>query len=173
MLPSKRNVEILQKRFQQLDNSIAESFARLKKDLAKQTAEIEALKTTIRKHEELIAEFQNRGNTKQNARPMQNPTAILSPLHYDILKRLMILQMESKRRTISLRELAAELYPNKAYDTIKATLSEYVARIHRQRLVEKIHAGKLYLSYTEKALQYADDHRLNLMRSLISIPAQN
>ena len=64
MLSATRNVETLQKQFQQLDNSIAESFARLKKDLAKQAAEIEDLKAIISKHEELIAELQNRKTSK-------------------------------------------------------------------------------------------------------------
>jgi DNA-binding response OmpR family regulator len=172
MVSTNRAVRALQKQILQLDNSIAESFARLKKDLAKQAAEIEAIKSIIRKHEEVIVQFQNR-QTPKDTKPTQHHTTQLSPLHFHILKRLMILQMESKRRTISLRELAAELYPNKAYDTTKATLSEYVARLHKQGLVEKVYAGKLYLSYTEKALQYADSQRINLMRSLISIPAKS
>jgi DUF438 domain-containing protein len=167
MLSAKRDVEILQRRFQQLDNSISESFARLKKDLAKQAAEVESLKSIIKKHEDLIAELQKNGKSGQEAKP-KHPPAILSPLHYDILKCLMILQMESKRRTISLRELAAELYPNKAYNTIKTTLSRYIDELHRNGLVEKIRRYRLYISYTEKALSYADNERLSRMKDLIS-----
>jgi hypothetical protein len=168
MVSTNRAVRTLQKQILQLDNSIAESFARLKKDLAKQGTEVEALKSIIKKHEDFIAELQNREKPKQDTRPKQNPTAILSPLHYDILKRLMILQIESKRRTISLRELAAELYPNKAYNTIKTTLSRYIDELHRNGLVEKIRRYRLYISYTEKALSYADSERLSRMRDLIS-----
>ena len=167
MVSANRAVRALQKQILQLDNSIAESFDRLKKDLAKQAAEIEALKSIIRKHEEVIAQFQNR-QTPKDTKPTQHHTTQLSPLHFHILKRLMILQMESKRRTISLRELAAELYPNKAYNSIKTTLSRYIDELHRNGLVEKIRRYRLYISYTEKALSYADSERLSRMKELIS-----
>lgn len=165
MLAAKRDIEILQRQFQQLDSSISESFARLKQDLAKQAAEIEALKSIIRKHEELIAQLRNGGKPKLHN---SHPTVTLSPLHYDILKRLMLLQMESKRRTISLRELAAELYSSKPYGSIKTTLSRYVDVLHRNGFVEKVRRYRLFISYTEKALSYADSERLSRMKDLIS-----
>ena len=167
MVSANRAVRALQKQILQLDNSIAESFDRLKKDLAKQAVEIEALKSIIRKHEEVIVQFQNR-QTPKDIKPTQHHTTQLSPLHFHILKRLMMLQMESKRRTISLRELAAELYPNKTYGSIKTTLSRYIDELHRNGLVEKIRRYRLYISYTEKALSYADGERLSRMKDLIS-----
>ena len=69
-----------------------------------------------------------------------------------------------------MRDLATELYPHKAYGIIKATLSEYIKRLHQEGYVEKMLSGRLYLSYTEKALQFADDQRLNRMKELISMP---
>ena len=82
----------------------------------------------------------------------------------------MVIQVESGRQNVNMRELATELYPHKTYSIIKATLSEYIKKLHQYGFVKKIHKGRLYLSYTEKALQFADDQRLNMMRELISKP---
>lgn len=97
----------------------------------------------------------------------------LTPLQIEVLKRLMVLQLESNRRGLSMRELAFELYPDKAYTQIKSTLSEAVTQLHQATLIEKMRMGRLvFVSYTEKALQYADEARLNRMKDLISKPWQ-
>ena len=75
-------------------------------------------------------------------------TAGLAPLHLELLKRLMLLQMESGKRYLSMRDLTTELYPHKEYATIKATLSEYIKRLHEEGFVEKRHQGRLYQSLT-------------------------
>jgi len=111
--------------------------------------------------------------TERSANHRTTETSRLTPLHVEILKRLMIIQMESGRRSVSMRDLASELYPQKAYATIKATLSEYNKRLHQEGFVEKMNRGRLYLSYSEKALQFADDQRLNHMKQLISKPWQS
>ena len=94
------------------------------------------------------------------------------PSHFDILKRLMILQMESGKRTVSMRELAEELYPQKPYTSIKTTLSRYIKRLGQNGLIGKMQKGRLYLSYTEKALEFADRAWLNRMKELISMPME-
>jgi hypothetical protein len=71
-----------------------------------------------------------------------------------------------------MKELAAEVYPAKEYGKIKSTLSEYIKVLHQSGLVEKVQKEKLYLSYTEKALQYADEQRIIRMREIISTPIQ-
>ena len=109
-------------------------------------------------------------STQRSTCTHQKQSAGLTPLHMEILKRLMILQTESGRRTISMKDLASELYPHKAYSTIKATLSEYIKRLHLEGFVEKAQKGRLYLSYTEKALQFADNQRLKRMKDLITRP---
>lgn len=97
----------------------------------------------------------------------------LSALHLEILKRIMLLQMETGKRCITMKELAAEIYPTKEYSKIKSTMSEYIKSLHQSGLVEKVQKEKLYLSYTEKALQYADEQRISRMKEIISTPIQN
>jgi len=43
-----------------------------------------------------------------------------------ILQRLIALQLENNVRAISMRQLTDELYPNKEYNAVKSTLSEYL-----------------------------------------------
>ena len=94
----------------------------------------------------------------------------LTNLHFELLKRLMILQVESGKRGITLRELATDMYPEKPYSQVKSTLSEYVKRLHEVDLVSKVRRGKLLVSYTHHALQFAESHRINRMKQLIAVP---
>ena len=80
--------------------------------------------------------------------------------------------METGKRCITMKELAAEVYPTKEYSRIKSTMSEYIKSLHQSGLVEKVQKEKLYLSYTEKALQYADEQRISRMKEIIATPIQ-
>lgn len=174
MIPSMRTIRGLQSRFEQLDKALSVSFANLKRDLAAQAEEIAALKTKAREHDRAIRKLEEQiGQTqepysKDIQRSEERRPLALSPLNLRILKHLMLLQVESGRRVISLRELAEELYPQKPYASIKTTMSRYIKRLEQKGLIKKTYNGRLYLSYTEKALEFADSERLNRMRELIS-----
>jgi len=186
----------LQKQLQQLDAAVRNSFSNLKRDLSNQAESLESLKSRLSKQEKVnrqlnrdiaVLQKQMKDTTGQHREVSRESDKVLgvhsvsrkqdikrlTALHIQILKRLMILQMESGRRSISMRDLASELYPQKAYATIKATLSEYIKRLHQEGFVEKMNRGRLYLSYSDKALQFADDQRLNNMKQLISKPWQS
>ena len=178
----------LQKQLKELDSALSISFSRLKSDLSNQEKKLEDLKSRFTEQErinnqlkeEILKLKQSREPKVLGERPVKStersvsvrrtPNAGLTPLHLELLKRLMLLQMENGRRAVSMRELAAEVYPTKEYARIKSTVSEYVGKLHNAGLVEKMQKGRLYLSYTEKALQYADEQRLNRMKELISKP---
>ena len=185
----------LNKQLQQLDSALSTSFANLKRDFLEQETTIEELKARIAKQDKVlkqlsaksaeqdkitihlsaeIAKLMKPSKLKSPKTPVRNTPAQsstgLTALHLKLLKHLMILQLESGRRYVSMGELASELYPEKSYGTIKATLSEYIKKLHQQGFVEKIRRGKLLLSFTENALQFADNQRLNRMRELISEP---
>ena len=116
--------------------------------------------------------FGNRSvkSTERSVSVRRKPNAGLTPLNIQMLKTLILLQMENSKRGISMRELAAEIYPSKPYPKIKSTLSEYVKKLHQTGLIEKHLSGRLFISFTQKALEYADEHRLNKMNKLISEP---
>ena len=169
-------MEQLKSRFAEqdkIDEQLSEDIAALKREHA--TPKDEMLCDVS--DGERDAQMTTRGSTKHPQKSIQQESSQQAPmakgltaLHMEILKCLMVLQVESGRRNINMRELAAELYPHKTYSIIKATLSEYIKKLHQYGFVEKLHKGRLYLSYTEKALQFADDRRLNMMRELISKP---
>ena len=184
----------MEKRLQQLDSALRTSFANLKRDFLAQEKTIEELKAKVAKQDKALkllnaksAEQEKVTNylsaeiaklKRKLSKPKSYKTPIrktfaqsslaLTPLHLQLLKHLMILQLESGRRYVSMRELATELYPEKPYGTIKATLSEYIKKLHQQGYIEKIRKGNLFLSFTENALQFADNQRINRMRELIS-----
>ena len=110
-------------------------------------------------------------STERSVTVLRTPNS-LSALHLEILKRIMLLQMETGKRCITMKELAAEVYPTKEYSRIKSTMSEYIKSLHQSGLVEKVQKEKLYLSYTEKALQYADEQRISRMKEIIATPIQ-
>ena len=178
----------LQKQLQQLDRNLRAAFSNLRNDISRHTERLEHMEVRIAKLEDITKKRMeyNTSTEKPKAHPKvfasrsvrsvkrsvsvrQTPNS-LTALQSEILKRLMVLQMESGKRAISMRDLAAEVYPTKEYANIKSTLSEHISKLHRARLVEKISSGKLYLSYTELALQYADQQRLSRMKELISEP---
>ncbi|MFC1714631.1 hypothetical protein ACFL6S_13270 [Candidatus Poribacteria bacterium] len=179
MISTRRSLEDLQQQLQQLDSALKTSFANLRRDFLEQERTIEELKIKIAKQEEIsehlttqIAELKREpSKSKSPVRKTSTQSSLaLTPLHLQILKHLMILQLESGRRNVSMRELASELYPNKAYSSIKTTVSKYIKELSREGFIEKINKARLFVSYTEKALRYADDTRLNRMRDLISKP---
>jgi len=170
----------IQKQLQNLDSVLSTSFANLKRDFLAQQKTIEKLngKSTEQGKimEFLTAEIAKLKQKPPRPKPLKSPVRKasnqsspgLTPLHLQILKHLMILQFESGRRHIGMRELATELYPQKEYRKIKTTLSRYVNDLNGNGLVEKFLKYRLYISYTEKALRYADSERISRMKELIS-----
>jgi hypothetical protein len=153
----------------------------LLRDMAElQQAHITSLKQSLKQEilEELTTKPKKKVSTTENQAISQGlksgqssgseGVVGLTALHIKILKRLMILQMEGRKRYLSMRVLASDLYPDKGYVSIKTTLSKYIKRLSQKGLVDKRSQGRLYLSYTEKALQFADSERLNRMKELIS-----
>lgn len=110
-------------------------------------------------------------STERSVTVLRTPNR-LSALHLEILKRIMLVQMETGKRCITMREIASEVYPTKEYGKIKSTMSEYIKSLHQSGLVEKVQKEKLYLSYTDKALQYADEQRISRMKEIIATPIQ-
>ena len=145
MLAARRSIEDMQDRLRQLDKALSASFANLKRDLAAQAEEIAGLKSKIKENERAIRQLAERtGQTQEQPSGKDTqlleecPTSLmLSPLNLRILKHLMLLQVESGRRIISMRELAEELYPQKSYASIKTTLSKYLKRLGQKGLIEK------------------------------------
>ncbi len=176
---SERRLGILNKRLQLLDEGLKVSFSNLKHDLVDQAKVIKDLQSRLVEQEKISKQLATRidklRDGKQSTKSKECNQSVtrkeilnLSSLHFDILKRLMLIQVESGRRRISMRDLASEIYPQKPYDSIKSTLSKYIEALHRNGFVEKLRGYRLYLSYTESALQYADNERLNRMKELIT-----
>lgn len=191
---------IIQKQLQIMDKSLRISFTNLKVDISSHSNSLETLNSKIKEQDVLIRQLISEMSIlKEHKHPIKTESQLqmeqktfgersvssvdrsvsvlrtsngLAPLHLELLRKLMLLQVENGSRGITMRELATEVYPNREYASIKSTLSEYIKELQQAGLVEKIQNRKLYISYTEKALQYADQQRINRMKELISIPIQ-
>lgn len=68
-----------------------------------------------------------------------------------IFYRLALLLRESGQEWITIKNLATDLYPNKPYDQVRSTASEYVNILIESGLLEKRRRGKhTYVAVTEK-----------------------
>ena len=113
-----------QKQLQQLDSALSTSFANLRRDFLVQQETIEKLKARIAKLEQKHA-TKPRSPKSPIGKIAAKSGLDLTPLHLQILKHLMILQLESGRRNVSMKDLASELYPQKEYRNIKTTLHDF------------------------------------------------
>ncbi len=88
----------------------------------------------------------------------QQPRSILDDLtetQRAIFLRLAAFQRESGQEWTSLKALAHDIYPDKLYDKVRSTLSEYVGLLIDTGLIKKTRRGKqTYLAVTQKGQQY-------------------
>jgi hypothetical protein len=190
----------IQKQLQRMDKALISSFANLKHDISSHRKSLELLNSRIAEQDKLLDQLINEmsvlkeqkqtlktesqqqteqvvfgersvSSVKCSEGVLRTPNS-LTPLHLELLRKLMLLQVENGSRGITMRELAVEVYPDREYASIKSTLSEYIKELHQAELVEKIQNKRLYISFTEKALGYADQQRINRMKELISIAMQ-
>jgi hypothetical protein len=190
----------IQRQLQIMDKSLRISFTNLKVDISSHSNSLETLNSKIKEQDVLIRQLISEMSIlKEHKHPIKTESQLrmeqktfgersvssversesvlrtpnsLTPLHLELLRKLMLLQVENGSRGITMRELASEVYSDREYASIKSTLSEYIKELHQSGLVEKIQKGNLYISFTEKALEYADQQRINRMKELISMPMQ-
>jgi len=69
-----------------------------------------------------------------------------------------------------MKDLASEIYPGRPYRRVKSTLSEYLSELQQNGLLDKRYQrrNRLFVSYTERSLKYAEDGMMVKMRELIS-----
>jgi len=82
--------------------------------------------------------------------------------------RLGTLLYESSQEWITTKALAQELYPNKRYDVVRSTLSEYISILIESGLVKKRRKGKLtYLSITKKGVNLFETTKKTKLRKML------
>ncbi|MDP4012713.1 MAG: hypothetical protein Q8R00_03865 [Candidatus Nanoarchaeia archaeon] len=80
-----------------------------------------------------------------------------------IFSRLGIIQKESSQPWIPLKHLAHEVYPEKEYNDVRSTLSEYMGLLSDAGLIKRTRKGKqTFVSVSEKGKQLFADNRKKL-----------
>jgi len=183
--------------FQQINSNLKESFARIKRDIQatrdwltyfkdreqdhekrlKDTEsridEIDAILTYMQEAQKQQKNKQERINIqKEEVEEDEQPAKILNDLtdtQKAIFLRLGTLLYESSQEWITAKALALEIYPEKPYDKIRSTLSEYTSILIEAGLVKKKRRGKLtYLSITEKGLAFFEKSKKTKLRKILA-----
>jgi DNA-binding transcriptional ArsR family regulator len=95
----------------------------------------------------------------------------LTDTQKSIFYRLGTLLYESSQEWITTKALAQELYPDKAYDKVRSTLSEYTSILIEAGIVKKKRRGKLtYLSITSKGLSLFDQTKKTKLKKVLIKP---
>lgn len=176
--------------YRNLHENLKNSFSHLKKDLGNIGNWIEHFKDKHDRHEsnfsdvnqelkllrremEVIKEFVL--STKKEPEKQLEPEIVeikdldvvqtLTDTQKYFFIRLKLLQKEAKSDWIPMKTVAEDYYPDKNYQKIKSTLSEYFTLLTDLDLVKKKRKGKhVYLKVTEKGDKYFDKEKEKLAK---------
>ena len=108
----------------------------------------------------------------ENAKNEEMPAKILNDLtdtQKAIFLRLGTLLYESSQEWITTKALAQEIYPDKSYDKVRSTLSEYAGILIESGLIRKKRRGKLtYISITEKGLNLFEKSKKSKLKKILA-----
>tara|TARA_Y100000310_G_scaffold335563_1_gene417895 strand:+ start:888 stop:1508 length:621 start_codon:yes stop_codon:yes gene_type:complete len=163
----------------QISDNLKESFTRIKTDIKVVRDWLSFFKTKDDEYEKRFKNIESRVDElgeviaylaeKDQTRPVKEapyygdtremyptisertPLDDLTETQNAIFFRLGTLQLESGHKWVPIKNLAHDLYPEKPYDKVRSTVSEYVSILADSGLVKKIRKGKqTYVSITQK-----------------------
>ncbi len=189
----KRDDKRVEEKLKHLNNSLSTSFSNIKRDLSAMNNHVSDLKSNDKDQDEKIEELQskidiifnlleeNKIKVKQEVieeeeeeievRPnFLNPLTDTQKL---IFIRLNTLQKENKGNQIAIKHLAQELYPNKNYDAVRSTLSEYLGILIDLGLVDKSRKGKqTYVYITNKGSKALENIKEKKLKNINKIKVE-
>ena len=133
----------VESRLTQIDETVSYALLAPPKQQARLIQEEEKL-------EEEVKEILEQAQTPQYLRLLDDLTETQKTMFY----RLSLLLKEAGQEWMTMKALATDLYPNKVYDQVRSTTSEYVNVLMEAGLLEKRRRGKqTYIGITEKGRQ--------------------
>lgn len=92
----------------------------------------------------------------------------LTETQRSIFLRLGTLLQESGQQWISIKGLAHELYPDRPYDQVRSTLSEYLSILIESGLVHKKRVGKInYITISEMGIELLPKAAQKILRKIV------
>ena len=92
-----------------------------------------------------------------------NPLEHFTDTQKAIFSRLGVIQKEGSQLWIPLKQIAQEIYPDKQYDDVRSTISEYMGLLSDAGLVKRVRKGKqTFVSISEKGSKFFVDNRKKL-----------
>lgn len=90
-------------------------------------------------------------------------TDFLTDTQKAIFSRLGVIQKEGSQPWVPLKQIAHEIYPDKQYDEVRSTVSEYMGLLADAGLVKRVRKGKqTFVSISEKGSKFFVDNRKKL-----------
>lgn len=187
-----KNRQRLQKRIKSLEKGLHYSFSKIKEDFhsthdkidkhASYTdKKLEDFHNRLLHIEKLFSEYLYK-ITSQTSQPPEteeeslSEKPLLSKLNSltDAQKQLFMeiigLHLESGMNWISFIDIAKQLYPDKDYNTVRSTISEFTSILEELGLIQKkIQRKKGYVKVTVQGIAYLDKDRAKRLKKLIKI----
>lgn len=184
-----RREDSLDRKISAMGNNISESFKKVKDDIQsigkwlnrfeqsdeKHDEEIKSLKSELRYLRSLLTENQEVEEKKQKVKEPEiiedvvedfeqdssiNPLEHFTDTQKAIFSRLGVIQKEGSQSWIPLKQIAQEIYPDKQYDDVRSTISEYMGLLSDAGLVKRVRKGKqTFVSISEKGSKFFVDNR--------------
>ena len=98
--------------------------------------------------------------------PSQSAIDALTDTQKSIFNRLGVIQREGSQPWVPLKQLAQEVYPEKKYDEVRSTISEYMGLLSDAGLVKRVRKGKqTFVSVSEKGSSlFSKQPKVNLAK---------
>ncbi|MAG52874.1 MAG: hypothetical protein CMH62_02830 [Nanoarchaeota archaeon] len=172
----------MEKRIKEMEESLSHSFSQIKKDFlsthrkvndhhSHHNNKLDEIYNRVLQLEKLFSSITTKDLPKKEATEFREIFDHLSSLT-DSQKRLFMeiisLHLESGLEWISLTDIAKQAYPEKDYNTIRSTLSEYTSTLEETGLLhKKIQRKKAYVKSTIKGAIYLDEGRAKKLKKII------
>ncbi|MDP1694580.1 MAG: hypothetical protein Q8L34_03495 [Candidatus Woesearchaeota archaeon] len=115
------------------------------------------------KLEEEVKEILEQAPSPQYLRLLDDLTETQKSMFY----RLALLLKEADQEWMTIKSLATDLYPNKQYDQVRSTTSEYVNVLVESGLLEKRRRGKqTYITITKKGHQLLEKSKQEMAQKV-------
>jgi len=173
----------IHKRIQSVEKGLHYSFVKIKEDFQAThnkvdehhlhtNKRLDELHNRLHSLERLFSTYISQVSQKEEAEerdlPRENRLVSLTDVQLKLLMEIIGFHLESGLEWVSLIELAKQIYPDKDYNTVRSTLSEYTSLLEEYGLVQKkIQRKKAYVKATSQATAYLDQNQSRRLKKVI------
>jgi len=172
----------IEKRIKKMEQSLGQSFLKIKEDFlsthrkvddhhSHHNQKLDEIYNRVVQLERLFSSVTTKSLPKSetsNFRETFDHLSSLTNSQKRLFMEIVSIHLESGLEWISLTDIAKQVYPDKDYNTIRSTLSEYTSTLEETGLLnKKIQRKKAYVKATPKGTIYLDHVRAKKLAKII------